>query len=77
MPDPKLATEVRECYRWLDMFDNSDNDGVSSELIATAKKVILEGYDLFIICNRNINKFYSRTIYNKIFTRLSNKRVSS
>lgn len=47
MPDPKLATEVRECYRWLDMFDNSDNDGVSSELIATAKKVILEGYDLY------------------------------
>lgn len=46
MPDPKLATEVREDYRWKGMFDDPDNDGVSPELIATAQKVILEGYDI-------------------------------
>lgn len=46
MPNPTLATEVREGYRWLAMFDNSDNDGISPELIASAKKVILEAYDL-------------------------------
>ena len=28
------------------MFDNSDNDGISPELIAASKKVILEAYDL-------------------------------
>lgn len=47
MPNPDLATEVRESYRWLDMFDNSDNDGISAELIASAKKVVLETYDLY------------------------------
>lgn len=46
MPNPDLATEVRENYRWLDMFDNSDNDGISAEVIASAKKVVLEAYDL-------------------------------
>lgn len=46
MPNPDLATEVRESYRWLDMFDNSNNDGISAELIASAKKVVLEAYDL-------------------------------
>lgn len=46
MPNPKLATEVRKSNRWLGMFDNSDNDGISPELIASAKKVILEAYDL-------------------------------
>ncbi len=46
MPNPKLATEIRESYRWLGMFDNSDNDCISPELIASAKKIILEAYDL-------------------------------
>ena len=46
MPNPKLATEIRESYRWLGMFNNSDNDGISPELIASAKKIILEAYDL-------------------------------
>ena len=46
MPNPKLATEVRESCRWLGLFDNTDNDGVSPKLIASAKKVILEAYDL-------------------------------
>lgn len=46
MPNPELATEVRETSRWLGLFDNSDNDGISAALIASAKKVILEAYDL-------------------------------
>lgn len=46
MPNPKFATEVRESNRWLGMFDNSDNDGISQELIAASKKAILEAYDL-------------------------------
>lgn len=46
MPDSSLATEVRESYRWLDFFDNSDNTGISPERIVSAKKVILEAYDL-------------------------------
>ena len=52
MPNPKLATEVRESYRWLGMFDESDNDGISPELIASAKKVILEAYDLHDIIQK-------------------------
>ena len=47
MPDPKLATEVRENYRWLDLFDQPNNDGIPAERIASAKKVILEAYDLY------------------------------
>ena len=47
MPDPNLATEVRENYRWLDLFDQPNNDGIPSERIASAKKVILEAYDLY------------------------------
>lgn len=46
MPNNTLATEVRERYHWLAMFDNSDNDGVSAKQIASAKKIILEAYDL-------------------------------
>ena len=46
MPNPKLATEVRESSYWLGMFKNSDNDSISAELIASAKKVVLEAYDL-------------------------------
>ncbi len=57
MPNPELATEVREGYRWLDMFDNSDNDGISPKLIASAKKVILESYDL------NDNLLKQRYVY--------------
>ena len=46
MPNPELATEVREEYRWLNLFDATDNDGINPKLIAEAKKVILESYDL-------------------------------
>lgn len=46
MPNPDLATEVREHYRWLSMFDDDDNDGVPLDLIVSAKKVILQAYDL-------------------------------
>lgn len=47
MPDPSLATEVRESYRWLRLFDTPENDGISAELIAGAKKIIIEAYDLY------------------------------
>lgn len=58
MPNPKLATEVRESCRWLGLFDNTDNDGVSPELIASAKRVILEAYDL------DDNLLKQRYVYN-------------
>ena len=59
MPNPDLATEVRENYRWSGMFDDSDNDGISAELIASAKKVILEAYDL------NDNLLDHRYVYDR------------
>ena len=46
MPDPALATETREGYRFLDLFDNADNDGINPALIAEADFVTLEVYDL-------------------------------
>ena len=47
MPNPKLASEVRDVnHRWLDMFNSSNNDGVSPMLIASAKRVILDAYAL-------------------------------
>ena len=46
MPNPKFATEVRTSSYWEGIFSNPDNDGVAVELIAKAKKVILEAYDL-------------------------------
>ena len=59
MPNSKLATEVRESCRWLGLFDNTDNDGVSPELIASAKRVILEAYDL------DDNLLKKRYVYNR------------
>ena len=46
MPNPKLATQVRESFYWRGMFDYDDNAGVPLSLIANAKEVILEGYDV-------------------------------
>lgn len=46
MPNPKLADKVMKTYRWLGMFDSKDNDGISPELISSAKRVVLEAYDL-------------------------------
>ncbi len=46
MPNPTLATEIRESFNWLELFENSDHDGISPELIASAKSIILESYDL-------------------------------
>lgn len=46
MPDPYMATVVKEHYRWMSIFDDSDNDGISPDLVASAKKVIVESYDL-------------------------------
>ena len=71
MPNPELATEVRECYNWLGMFQNSDNDGVSPELIASAKKIILEAYDLNdvlqkkrLVYDRKTNEVSVELLYN-------------
>lgn len=47
MPLAGLADEIREDYRWLAMFDTADNDGVDPKLIAEAKRVILETFDLY------------------------------
>lgn len=52
MPLPGLATETRGSYRWLDMFDNSDNDGIDPQLIAEAERVILESFDLYDRINK-------------------------
>ena len=52
MPLAGLATEVRGGYRWLAMFDNSDNDGVDPALIAEAERVILETFDLYDRINK-------------------------
>lgn len=52
MPLAGLATEVRDGYRWLAMFDNSDNDGVNPVLIAEAERVILETFDLYDRINK-------------------------
>ncbi|MBQ2937467.1 MAG: hypothetical protein IJE05_01065 [Clostridia bacterium] len=59
MPNPEMASEVREHSRWLNMFDTSDNDGVSPELIANSKRIILEFYDLY---DKLLNVRY---VYNK------------
>lgn len=47
MPHPDLADEVRNHCRWLSLFDTDDNDGFDPVLIATARKVIVEGFDLY------------------------------
>lgn len=52
MPLAGLATETREDYRWLAMFDSSDNDGVNPRLIAEADRVILETFDLYDHLNK-------------------------
>ena len=46
MPNPNLSDEVRDSYRWIGMFDNSDNDGIKPELLANANEVIVEALDL-------------------------------
>ena len=52
MPLAGLATEVRHGYRWLAMFDSSDNDGVDPLLIAEAERIILETFDLYDRINK-------------------------
>ena len=52
MPLAGLATEVRDGYRWLAMFDDGDNDGVDPKLIAEAERVILETFDLYDHINK-------------------------
>ena len=46
MPRPDLATKVSRSYRWLEMFDGDDNDGVDLALITNAERVILETFDV-------------------------------
>ncbi len=57
MPNPNLATEIRENPNWPMMF--SGEDGISPELIASAKKVILEAYGL------NDNLLKERYVYDR------------
>ena len=80
MPDPKLATEVRDHHRWLDIFDCSDNDGVSLQLILRAKKIILEYYDINdvlikerFVYSRDSGKVTKEILHNWPFDVFNNK----
>lgn len=81
MPNPKLATEVRENSCWLRMFDAAENDGVSPELIASAKRIVVEAYDLNdtllkerLVYDRETGKVSKETLHNWPFD-IFNERV--
>ena len=57
MPNPNLATEIRVHPNWVMLFNGMD--AVSPELIASAKKVMLEFYDL------NDNLLKERYVYDR------------
>ena len=82
MPNPDLATEVREFYRWLRLFDGEDNDGAPAELIASAQKVILEGYDLNdrllkerIVYDKSTQEVRKEALHNWPFSILTGKLI--
>lgn len=80
MPNPDLATEVRDSCRWLGLFDNPDNDGIPVEKIAYAKRIILEAYDLDdkllkdrLVYDRDSKKVIKESLHNWPFNSFNEK----